>query len=92
MPTNVTYGPEFAHQVGKFETDLRNGLEYAHQKKTLGKYETVLTNGLEFAHLIERRICPPLEYKNNGLQFAHLTVFNLPTIEYTKITVLNLPT
>ena len=35
--------------VGKFDTDIQHGIEFAHQ---MGRFDTVSINSLEFAHLV----------------------------------------
>ena len=50
METVDQIGVRFAHQVGKLDTDFKNGLLFAHQEKIVGKLDTVFKNGLEFAH------------------------------------------
>ena len=63
--------------MGKFETALKVGLQFAHLLLLVGKFETALKIGLQFAHLLllVGKFETVLEV---GIQFAHLSKSRYP--------------
>ena len=62
--------PPSSNQVGKFETVLNVGIQFAHLFLLVGKFDTVLKVGIQFAHLF--LLVGKFEtILKVGIQFAH---------------------